>query len=163
MTDWLTIEQRSRNMSAIRSSGTLPERRLAAALRFLFPRRRVVHHPDLPGRPDFYLPGLRLALFADGCFWHGCPTHGRTPDCNLAYWRPKLERNAARDRSVMLELRRMGIRPLRLWDHELRPAVIESALQRIKSDARRPRLLGRPHGHASGSAFGHAEKGAQPK
>ena len=71
-------------MAAIRSAGTSPERRLRAALRTMFPRRRIVERPDdLPGRPDFYLPGLKLAIFADGCFWHRCPTHGRVPGTTL--------------------------------------------------------------------------------
>ena len=60
MPDWLTKEQRSRNMAAIRSQGTKPEARLGLALRSAFPRRKIVERPLLPGRPDFYMPGLRL-------------------------------------------------------------------------------------------------------
>jgi DNA mismatch endonuclease (patch repair protein) len=143
MTDWLTRDQRSRNMAAIRSTGTSTERRLHAALKLLFPRRKIIEDADLPGRPDCYLPGMRLAIFADGCFWHGCPTHGRIPEDNRDYWQPKLERNAVRDRGAILELRRMGIRPLRIWDHELRPAAIDGALNRIRKEAQRPMLQGR--------------------
>ena len=44
---------------------------------------------DLPGRPEFIVPAWRLAVFADGCFWHACPQHGRTPDDNAAYWSPE--------------------------------------------------------------------------
>jgi DNA mismatch endonuclease (patch repair protein) len=120
MADWLTSEQRSRNMSAIRSRGTRPEERLGELLRKTLPRRRVVEHPDLPGKPDYYLPGLKLAIFADGCFWHGCPKHGHVPEDNRGYWEPKLTRNRARDRAAVRQLRRQGIRALRVWEHDLR-------------------------------------------
>lgn len=134
MPDWLTREQRSRNMAAIRSRGTSPERLLGELLRAEFPRRKVVTHPSsLPGRPDFFLPGLRLALFADGCFWHGCPIHGRVPGDNRAYWEPKLARNRARDRKAVRELRRQDVRVLRVWEHHLRrdPAYVRRRLRRV--------------------------------
>ncbi|MGH7776288.1 MAG: very short patch repair endonuclease [Candidatus Dormibacterales bacterium] len=98
---WLTAEQRSWNMAAIRSSGTSPEARLLAAVKLAVPRRKIGERlPELPGKPDFYLAGLRPAIFADGCFWHGCPDHGRTPDDNRSYWEPKLARNRVRDREA---------------------------------------------------------------
>lgn len=132
MADWLTPEQRSRNMAAIRSSGTSPEERLGASLRLRFPRRKIIERPrDLPGKPDFYVPGLRLAIFADGCFWHGCPVHGRMPEDNRDYWEPKLARNKARDREAVRALRRSGIRPVRLWEHELRKSTIETAVRKV--------------------------------
>lgn len=144
MPDWLTPEQRSRNMAAIRSSGTSPEDRLLAALRVAFPRRKVVEGPrEVPGRPDFYLPGLRLAIFADGCFWHGCPEHGRTPDDNRSYWEPKLARNRARDLEVDRALRQAGIRPVRLWEHELKKNTIDAGIRRVVRAAGRPKLLKR--------------------
>ena len=132
MPDWLTAEQRSRNMAAIRSSGTSPEARLLAALKVTFPRRKIIERPrELPGKPDFYLPGFRLAIFADGCFWHGCPVHGRTPDDNQSYWVPKLARNKARDREAGRALRLLGIRPVRLWEHELAKAAIDGAVRKV--------------------------------
>ena len=141
MADWLTREQRARNMAAIRSSGTSPERRLGIALKALFPRRRIVERtPELPGRPDFYLPGLRLAIFADGCFWHCCPEHGRVPGDNRDYWEKKLDRNAARDREAARALRRLGIRPVRLWEHELRIKTIENGIHRVSRAAKKPPL-----------------------
>jgi len=108
-------------MASIRSTGTSPEGRLGALLRALFPRRKIVAHPpDLPGKPDFLLPSLKLVTFADGCFWHGCPKHGRVPEDNRDYWGPKLERNRARDRRVARELRASGYLVIRIWDHELK-------------------------------------------
>jgi DNA mismatch endonuclease (patch repair protein) len=128
-------------MAAIRSSGTSPELRLAVALKALFPRRRIVERPrELPGRPDFYLPGLSLAIFADGCFWHCCPEHGRVPGDNREYWEPKLARNAARDREAGKALRRLGIRPVRLWEHELRIKTIGAGIRRVSRAAQRPPL-----------------------
>lgn len=107
-------------MAAIRSSGTSPELVLRGLLRGTFPRRRIAERrPDLPGKPDFYLPGLRLAVFADGCFWHGCPKHGRVPEDNRGYWGPKLIRNREKDRRANRELRKRGVCVVRIWEHEL--------------------------------------------
>jgi len=70
-------------------------------------------------RPDFVFPKLRLAVFVDGCFWHGCPRHATQPKGNAAFWRKKFARNIARDRLVTRTLRANGWRVLRLWEHEL--------------------------------------------
>ena len=72
------------------------------------------------GRPDFVFPAARLAVFVDGCFWHGCPKHYTKPANNRAFWRRKLEANRARDRRVNRELKRLGWRILRIWKHDLR-------------------------------------------
>ena len=120
MADWLTAEQRSRNMAAIRSKGTKPEERLGVLLRTMFPRRKIVQHPEATGKPDYLVPSLKLMVFADGCYWHGCPQHGRVPEDNRAYWAPKLERNKTRDRRVKRELRKQGWVVVRVWDHDLR-------------------------------------------
>jgi DNA mismatch endonuclease (patch repair protein) len=132
-------------MAAIRSAGTSPERRLRAALRTMFPRRCIVERPDdLPGRPDFYLPGLKLAIFANGCFWHRCPTNGRVPGDNPDYWEPKLARNVARDRAAVRALRARGIRTLRIWEHDLRLKSLAAAIQRIDQASRRGRQSAEP-------------------
>jgi DNA mismatch endonuclease (patch repair protein) len=70
-------------------------------------------------RPDFVFPKLKLAVFVDGCFWHGCPKHGTKPKGNASFWRDKLAANKARDRRVTRTLRRNGWRVLRIWEHEL--------------------------------------------
>ncbi|MGH9198925.1 MAG: very short patch repair endonuclease [Acidimicrobiia bacterium] len=124
MADWLTKQQRSFNMSSIRSRGTKPELLLGVLLRDMFPRRKIVSHPEsLIGKPDYLLPGLKLVTFADGCFWHGCPRHGREPEDNSDYWGPKLERNRKRDRTVARQLRASGFVVVRIWDHELRGSM----------------------------------------
>lgn len=138
MSDWLTAEQRSRNMAAIRSKATQPESLLIQLLRDLFPRRRQVLHAELPGKPDVYLPGLKLAAFVDGCFWHGCPKHGRIPEDNSDYWGSKLARNKARDRRVTAELRQMGLVTVRLWEHDLKDPVVARRKVRRAVKARFP-------------------------
>lgn len=88
-------------------------------------------------RPDVVFPRVRIAVFLDGCFWHGCPTHGSTPSANGAWWRAKLAANVARDRRHDQELRQAGWRVLRFWEHEdparvaetIHSAVVEEAAQ----------------------------------
>lgn len=74
-------------------------------------------------RPDFVFPRRRLAVFVDGCFWHGCPRHGTQPKSHRAFWRRKFARNKRRDARVNRELRRLGWRGLRIWEHALRRAA----------------------------------------
>ena len=78
--------------------------------------------PTFRVRPDFIFRKERLAVFVDGCFWHGCPRHGTQPKGNAAFWKRKFAGNLARDRRVDRALRRAGWRVLRIWEHALRPA-----------------------------------------
>jgi DNA mismatch endonuclease (patch repair protein) len=97
-------------------------------------------HLAIVGRPDFAFSKQRLAVFVDGCFWHGCPRHLRMPATNQAYWGAKIARNRARDVSVTEQLRVKGWRVLRVWEHEL--ADGERIVKRIL------RLLDKPPGTA---------------
>jgi DNA mismatch endonuclease (patch repair protein) len=72
---------------------------------------------------DFVFRQVRLALFVDGCFWHGCPQHATWPAHRAAWWRSKIEGNQARDALVTRTLRRAGWRVLRVWEHTLRRAT----------------------------------------
>jgi len=83
-------------------------------------------------RPDFVFRQARLALFVDGCFWHGCPKHGTQPKGNAAFWRRKFSRNIARDKLVTRALRRANWRVLRVWEHELAKKNHARLLQRIR-------------------------------
>jgi G:T-mismatch repair DNA endonuclease (very short patch repair protein) len=74
----------------------------------------------LPGQPDVVVPSLRLAIFADGCFYHGCPEHGHVPKSNVDYWLPRLVRNRKRDRANRRVLRKMGFAVWRFWEHVLK-------------------------------------------
>ena len=84
----------------------------------------------LYGRPDFVFPAGRLAVFVDGCFWHGCPRHFRAPSSNQEYWGEKFVRNRARDRAVSRQLRASGWRVMRVWEHAFdNPSRIVARLQ----------------------------------
>jgi DNA mismatch endonuclease (patch repair protein) len=85
-------------------------------------------------KPDFVFPKLRLAVFVDGCFWHGCPLHATQPRNNAAFWRKKLTANQARDRKVNRALRAAGWRVWRIWEHELarkNPRSLDRRLRRV--------------------------------
>jgi DNA mismatch endonuclease (patch repair protein) len=117
MPDVMTQAQRSRCMSRIRSAETGPELRLRRALWAAGLRFRV--RPKLPGKPDVIFKRAHLAVFVDGCFWHGCPIHGTRPKSNTSYWHPKIERNIARDREIEAKLTAMGWCVARYWEHEV--------------------------------------------
>jgi DNA mismatch endonuclease (patch repair protein) len=119
MPDVFTKAKRSEVMSRIRSRGN---KDTEIALARLFRRHNITgwrRHQNIFGRPDFVFPGLKLAVFVDGCFWHVCPRHGTKPATNRAFWRRKFSRNQKRDRLVNGTLRRAGWRVLRIWEHEL--------------------------------------------
>ena len=85
------------------------------------------------GKPDFVFRQVRLALFVDGCFWHGCPKHATKPANNRAFWRRKLSSNKTRDRLVTRTLRKTGWRVLRIWEHELAKKNETRLVKRLKS------------------------------
>jgi DNA mismatch endonuclease (patch repair protein) len=122
-------------MSRIRSTGTVVENLLFAIIRdSVGPRRRIVRNvKDLPGRPDIVVPSLRLAVFADGCFYHGCPKHGHIPKSNQTYWGPKLARNCKRDNSNRRALRRLGFSVWAVWEHSLEGSRLPRTRARLYS------------------------------
>lgn len=73
----------------------------------------------LAGTPDIVFPGARLAVFIDGCFWHGCRKHSHMPKSNVAYWKKKFRGNKERDVRVNRKLKRQGWRVLRVWEHDI--------------------------------------------
>jgi DNA mismatch endonuclease, patch repair protein len=107
-------------MAAIRSSGNKDtELRFIIILRahdITGWRRRQ----RLFGLPDFVFRRERLAVFVDGCFWHGCPAHCRMPKSRVAFWTSKIARNKTRDLLVGRILRREGWGVIRFWEHHLR-------------------------------------------
>jgi DNA mismatch endonuclease (patch repair protein) len=84
-------------------------------LRFLVDRTPI---PAVRSRADILFRGARVAVFVDGCFWHGCPTHGTLPKKNREWWRAKLLANKARDARVDAALTAAGWLSLRIWEHE---------------------------------------------
>jgi DNA mismatch endonuclease, patch repair protein len=120
-------------MSRIRSRDTGPEVKLRRLLWRSGLRGYRLHY-HLVGRPDIVFVGKKVAVFVDGCFWHGCPTcgDGRAPSSNTAYWNAKLEKNRARDRKRSEELRQQGWVVIRLWEHEVIKEE-QACLERIQS------------------------------
>ena len=111
---------RSKAMSAVRSKGN---KSTEVTFRMALMRARLrgwqLHARHLPGNPDFYFPEYRLAIFIDGCFWHGCPKHGHIPATNPEYWRAKIRINKRRDHRKKDQLTELGIHTLRIWEHTL--------------------------------------------
>lgn len=131
MPDNLTPEQRSYGMSRVRGRGNAStELRMVALLRE-HGLRGWRRHAPIAERPDFVFPRERVAVFVDGCFWHGCPRCFRMPETNRDYWERKIGRNIARDKRYTLTLRRRGWRVIRVWEHSL------SAPSRVASRIRR--------------------------
>lgn len=132
MADIYTAKKRSQIMSRIRSTGTKPEERLLQLVRQVLRRRKIVPHTRVHGvRVDAYVPGLKAAIFCDGCFYHQCPRHGHIPKSNVGYWAPKLRRNSRRDNAYRRRLRAHGIAAWRFWEHDLRKSCIDRALRRL--------------------------------
>jgi DNA mismatch endonuclease Vsr len=85
---------------------------------------------NIDGRPDFGFPKIRVAVFVDGCFWHGCPQCYRRPKTSRDYWDQKVARNIARDRGVIARLRRKGWSVIRLWEHDAQRSA-KACVERI--------------------------------
>jgi DNA mismatch endonuclease (patch repair protein) len=132
MLDVFTKAKRSAVMAAIRSHGNkATELRLIAIFRAHSITGWRRHRPVF-GKPDFVFPKLKLAVFVDGCFWHGCPKHATWPKTNAAFWRKKIAANRARDVLVTRTLRAQGWRVLRLWEHELTRKNEPRLLRRLR-------------------------------
>lgn len=118
MTDFLSKETRSRVMSRIRSRDTKPELALRRALWDSGVRGWRCHPRGVPGKPDVAFTRWRVAVFVDGCFWHGHPEHF-TPGKSGAYWDAKIARTQERDRLASEELAENGWTVIRIWDFEV--------------------------------------------
>src|ERR1043165_8964237 len=120
MVDTVTKQERSRIMRQVRGRGNYSTELKTVKL---FREHRIKgwrRHLPLIGKPDFTFPKSRVALFIDGCFWHGCPLHLRMPSSNVDYWQRKVARNMERDKRVTAELQIKGWRVLRVWEHEIK-------------------------------------------
>ena len=117
--DVFTKAKRSDVMSRIRGCGN---KATELALMKMFRQHGITgwrRHQKVFGKPDFLFREKRLAVFVDGCFWHGCPRCYRRPRSHQKYWDAKVARNRRRDRRVSAVLRRKGWRVLRIWEHSL--------------------------------------------
>lgn len=123
MSDVFTKQKRSEVMSRIRGRGN---KDTELTLARIFRLNRVTgwrRHQPVFGKPDFIFPKRKLAVFVDGCFWHGCPKHATKPKNNAAFWQKKFSANKRRDVLVTRTLRREGWRVLRIWECDLQRAV----------------------------------------
>jgi DNA mismatch endonuclease (patch repair protein) len=143
MADVFSKAKRSEVMSRIRSHGNKDtELRLMAVFRAqrITGWRRQIRLRISDGmrngkgsvRPDFVFRHEKVAVFVDGCFWHGCPEHFRRPTGNRKFWDAKIARNIERDAMVTKALRKAGWRVLRLWEHELAKKRERRLLARLR-------------------------------
>lgn len=110
-------ENVSRTMKRVRRKDTKPELLLRRELHRRGLRYRV-DYDKVPGRPDIALTRAKIAVFVDGCFWHGCPLHVTYPQNNHEWWVAKLARNRERDLAVTRRLQELGWTVLRYWTHD---------------------------------------------
>lgn len=129
-------------MRANRSKDTAPELALRKllyqrGLRYRVDRRPI---PAIRRRADLVFPGIHLAVFVDGCYWHGCPEHYRPASKNADFWRNKIEGNRTRDRETTETLSAAGWSVIRVWEHEPPEAAAETvaAAVRYLRDRTRP-------------------------
>ena len=128
-------------MSRIRGRDTGPELKLRRSVWALGVRYRLQYRIGRT-RPDMVFVGAKLAVFVDGCFWHGCPQHSTMPKNNRDFWEQKLRRNRERDVENTQWLETQGWRVLRLWEHEIEASSLDCA-KRIAA------MLGKPKGRTA--------------
>lgn len=125
----------SERMSRVKKRDNGPELAVRRALHSRGLRYRVAW--PVPGQKrrtiDIAFTRKRVAVFIDGCFWHGCPIHGTSPKANSAWWAAKIATNRARDANVTAQLEAMGWTVMRLWEHQ-DPATVAAD---ISSEVRR--------------------------
>ena len=127
----------SRRMSALRRRDNGPETAVRQRLHAMGLRYRVAW--PVPGQRrrtiDIAFTRAHVAVYIDGCFWHGCPLHGTIPRSNSAWWENKLKANRARDASVNEQLHELGWTVLRFWEHEAPDAVAEHVYAVVRAPA----------------------------
>lgn len=121
-----------RVMQSNRSSGTNPELQLLKLVRSADLRGYRKNYKSIPGKPDIYFPGLKLAVYMHGCFWHRCPhCKPTTPKSNSDFWTNKFQANVKRDNRVKRRLSRMGVSFLTIWECQLKRKK-DACIGRIK-------------------------------
>ena len=120
MGDNLTPDDRRKTMQAVKAKGTRIEKRLFSMLARMGVKGWKKNADSIIGKPDAAFIGQRVAIFVDGCFWHGCPHCSRKPPkTNRNYWKRKIERNIALAKRHNRGLRAHGWTVIRIWEHEI--------------------------------------------
>lgn len=132
MTDTVTPKERSRIMAKVKGRGNKStELKLIKYFKESGIKGWRRKYP-LSGNPDFAIPKARLAIFVDGCFWHGCKEHCRLPATNREYWVAKIDRNIKRDQKINKDLEAKKWLVIRIWEHELKKSNYQKILKKIK-------------------------------
>ncbi|NUT47704.1 MAG: very short patch repair endonuclease [Saccharothrix sp.] len=134
---WASTPATRKSMQGNRSRDTGPELALRRAVHSLGLRYRVATRPIPAVRrtADLVFPRAKVAVFMDGCFWHGCPEHYRAPTANSTYWSDKVERNKKRDTEVDRLLAEYGWHAIRVWEHENPRSAALKIEKLIRSDS----------------------------
>jgi DNA mismatch endonuclease (patch repair protein) len=127
-------------MQAIRSRDTQPEQLVRRLLHAQGLRYRVAARPlpDLRRTADLVFRPAKVAVFIDGCYWHGCPKHYVPPKTNQGYWSEKVARNMARDQDTNQQLTKAGWLVLRFWEHEPSTACAAQIAAEVRERRRLP-------------------------
>ena len=126
--DKFSQETRSRIMSSIRGKNTKPETKIRKLVWSLGKRYRI-HDRTVFGTPDMTNKSKKVAVFIDGCFWHGCPRCYSEPKTNSEFWRSKIARNRDRRKTVRKNLRRDGWTVMEFWEHSVRTKPVPIAIK----------------------------------
>ena len=133
MADTVSPKERSRIMAKVKSRGNIStELKLIKFFKEYGIKGWRRRYP-LIGSPDFVISKSRLAIFVDGCFWHGCKEHCRMPESNREYWVSKIDKNIQRDKLMNEELKKNRWTVIRIWEHELRKGDYKRKLEKIKN------------------------------
>jgi DNA mismatch endonuclease (patch repair protein) len=129
--DTFSKTERSRIMASVKSRNSK-----STEVKFisLLKEQRITgwrRNYTLLGKPDFVFPRAKIAVFIDGCFWHGCPLHCRKPSSNVNYWNTKIEKNKIRDKKITKTLKMNGWQVIRIWEHEVKVGTLYKKLKRI--------------------------------
>jgi DNA mismatch endonuclease (patch repair protein) len=120
MSDNLKSDDRRKTMQAVKGKGTRLEKRLFAMLAGMGLKGWKKNVEGITGKPDVAFSDQQVAVFIDGCFWHGCPhCRRKLPETNREYWEKKLKRNVALAKLHNRQLRRAGWAVIRVWEHEI--------------------------------------------
>jgi len=129
--DTVSTQERSRIMAKVKARGNKSTELKLIRLFKDFGIKGWRRNYPLRGKPDFVFLKSRLAVFVDGCLWHGCKEHCRIPESNRDYWVSKIDKNKKRDKIINNELKEKKWTVIRVWEHELKKNNSKKKLRKI--------------------------------